>query len=500
MNILQCAERHIRAACTGVIILSAWASFFLLIWYSDRGFDMTDEGKLLYLYRNPDSDLDSMYTQYFRIIHALLPSALDHIYYYRLIKLGAFVFGTGLFAAVFAKWLSSRFSAIAEYSLTPVALFHYLLVGSFLAYCHGSQSLSYNDIVEVLLLAAATACFALDLTPSCVNAGIWKFFISALVGALAVLLFFSKWPSAVLFSAYFVTYCTLITSDRRYHVLIAAFSGVVFGSALVVFLATDIGLGSLFSFSHLFNALRDPETLGDHGNVSTMLQMYTATTLEKIIYVLKYPTVTAAVTLPVAAMVVRALWNTDAKSRLFAGAALIAGVIFVARSPNWAWNHLHWFNRYRVADLQTFALLVAWIGAGYCLFFLMRGIMSRRERVALFGAATLLAILPAIGAVGTANALMTQFIRHAAPLFAALVVATAILALAGRWRPFAPVMCAAVAILSSVQLFFVVLLYPYRLPQAGFSQTIELNVPPHMAGLKVDVLTHAFIEKLVGIL
>ena len=177
-------------------------------------------------------------------------------------------------------------------------------------------------------------------------------------------------------------------------------------------------------------------------------------------------------------------------------AALLCLVVLIARLPEWALQHQRWFHRYNIADLPTFAFFIAWFGACCCIA-TVRNLVSRREFMILLAAALLLAGLPAAGSIGTNNPLLTQFIRHMAPLFAALAITAAFLGFAGRWRPFAPIVCAAVALLSAAQSAFVVLLYPYRLQQPGLSQTIELAAPRHMAGLKVDAPTSASPDRLL---
>ena len=45
----------------------------------DRGFDLTDESFLLYLYRHPKAFQDRLYWQHFGLVSALLPASLDHV-------------------------------------------------------------------------------------------------------------------------------------------------------------------------------------------------------------------------------------------------------------------------------------------------------------------------------------------------------------------------------------------------------------------------------------
>ena len=481
-----------------MIVVAAWGALALLIWNLDRGFDLTDEATLLYFYRHPDDFLDRLYLQHFRLVSALTPFAFDHIVYYRLLKLLALVGFTALFTALFVKWLGRRFRFITVFSVHPIVLFHVLLIGSFLAYCHGSQTLSYNDLVTFCLLAVAAACFGLDLAPSGVNAFAWRLIVSLPIGAIIALLIPIKWSSAPLLAAYYVVFAGLIGSDRSARALAASFGGAVLGAAFTLFVTSDVGIGTMFSFAKLFGVLSGRDILETH-NVSGLLEMYAGDALRRLVSLVQPPEA-AVLVLPVAAMIVSAFSDGSRRWRLavqaLVVAALLGFVVLLARLPEWALQHQRWFHRYNIADLQTFAFFIAWFGACCCIV-TVRNLVPRREAMILLAAALLLAGLPVAGSIGTNNPLLTQFIRHMAPLFAALTITAAFLGFAGGWRPFAPIVCAAIVLLSAAQLAFVVLLYPYRLQQPGLSQTTELDAPRHMAGLKVDAPTSAFIYKLL---
>jgi hypothetical protein len=488
----------LRIAASVVIMASAWGAFALLIWNLDRGFDLTDEATLLYFYRHPDAFLDRLYLQHFRLVDALTPSAFDHILYYRLFKLVALVGFTALFAFLLVRWIDRRAGFIAPFFIHPIVLLHFLLIGSFLAYCHGSQTLSHNDLVTVCLLIVAAACFGLDLAPSGVNGVVWRLIVSLSIGATLALLLPIKWPSAPLLAGYYLAFVALVGAGRSARALIASLCGAVAGAALTLVATSDLGVGTMFSFAKLFGVLSDRASLETHADVFALLAMYASDSLRRLAELARSPAV-AVLALPVVAMVVSACSDGSRRWRLalraVVGAALLALAVFLAQAPDWALRHLRWFHRYNVADLQTFAFVFAWLGACFCLLTLRDRLPTRETRVLLV-AALLLAGLPVAGSMGTDNPLLTQFIRHMAPLFAALAIAAAALGLAGRWPPFAPLVCAGVALVSVVQLAFVVLLYPYRLQQPGLRQTVALAAPKHMAGLKVDAPTARFIERL----
>jgi hypothetical protein len=488
----------LRIAASTAIVASAWGALALLLWNLDRGFDFSDEATLLHLYRHPDALLDRLYLQHFRLVAALTPPAFDHIITYRLFKLVALVGFTALFAFALVKWLARRTGFIAAFLVHPIVLFHFLLIGSFLAYCHGSQTLSYNDLVTLCLLAVAAACLALDLGPTGVNALAWRLIVSLPIGATIALLLPIKWPSAPLLAGYYLLFVALIGADRSARALAASFGGAIAGAALTLFATSDIGVGTMFSFSKLVGVLSDRAALETHADAFALLTMYARDSVRRLVDLAQSPAV-AVLALPVAAMVVGACAGASRRWRLLQYAlivaALLALAVFLVQAPGWALHHRSWFHRYTIADLQTFAFVFAWLGACCCVF-TRRDRASKRAATILLAAALLLAGLPVAGAIGTDNPLLTQFIRHMAPLFAALAIAAAVLGFAGRWQPFAPVMCAAIALLSAAQLAFVVLLHPYRLQQPGLRQTTELAAPPHMAGLKVDAPTAAFIVRL----
>lgn len=488
----------VRAAPAIVIVLCAWCALLLLIWNIDRGFDLTDESFLLYLYRHPKAFQDRLYWQHFGLISTFLPAPLDHAITYRVIKLAGLLAISALFAIVLHRWMARRGAVLLDYGLHPVALVHFLALGAMLAWCHGSQTLSYNDVTTFCLLGTAVALLAIDLRPPDFNEGRWNFLFSGAAGALLVALFFTKWPAGVLLAAYVVGSCVLLAAGRR-RVLLTCVAGVVCGAALIAFLSTDAGIGRMFSFENLFAAINDPLGRSDHGAPVELLHRYAETTVLRFIDLLRDPPAAAALILPVAALVVRAAASERPVTAVWvtvpAAASLAALLAFAGTAAIRGMDATLWFGRFRVADLQAFLLMFALAGACCCVPF-APGTLSRRHALRFIAVAALIALLPVVGAIGSNNPLLTQFIRHMAPLFAALAMAAMFLGFAGRWRPFAPVACAAVAVLSTAQLFTVLLSHPYRLARPGTEQTILLADPPHMRGLKVDQPTADFVRTL----
>lgn len=491
----------IRIAAGAVVVVIAWGVVALLIWNLDRGFDLTDEAALLYYYRHPDADLDRL-VQNARVVRALLPAALDHIIWYRVVKLAGFVLLSGVFAFATVQWLKQRAGFIRGSMLHPLVFFHFVLIGCCLAYCHGSQMLSYNDLVTFSLLIVAAACFALDLTGPRLDRVPFKFAMAALAGVAIAFLIPSKWPSVPLLAGYFIVFVLTICRDHRRATLAAMLGGAAAGFALVIVGASDLGFGRTILLKDLVAAVLDPVNHDIHPPL-VLMRFYVASTLDRVVMLARHPAVLGLVVLPFAVMLARARSRDEPRPRI---RPLIAGLIVATavclaivstEAPGWARGHTEYFQHYNIADIQTFASVAAWIAA--CLAVRLRDDVPRRDAVAVLGATLLLAALPAIGAAGTNNPPLTQFIRHMALPFAAIAVVTAVVGMVGRWRPFATLVCATLAVLSAAQIAFVVLVFPYRLPERGLDQTISLDEPRHMAGLKVDATTDKFIRELLPI-
>jgi hypothetical protein len=284
-------------------------------------------------------------------------------------------------------------------------------------------------------------------------------------------------------------------------VLLISVAGAACGVTLAALSLTDVGIGSVFSFENLFTAIHDPSGRSEHGAPSELLLRYAETSIIRFVEVLRDPAVAAVLVLPVAALVVRAVtrrtWAQRALTTALAVASVIALLVLAGTMTASGGKVVHWFQRFRIADL-TFLVLFAFVGACCCVPFLSRT-ASRRGVTVFLAVAALIALLPVVGAIGTNNPLLVQFVRHMAPLFAALAMLTMFLGFAGRWRPFAPVVCAVVAMFSVAQLLFTLLYHPYRLARPGTEQTVELAAPPHMSGLKVDPATADFVRTLLAV-
>jgi hypothetical protein len=488
----------IGVAASGLIVIAAWGTLALLAWNLDRGFDLTDEASLLNYYRHPDAFPDH-YQQHFRLVRAFVPDRFDHIIGYRAFKLIGFVLFTAGLCALLARWLAQQAGLVSGFVPRPIILFHFVVIGSFLAYCHGSQTLSYNDLVTFCLLGAAAACFALDLRPGCIGPFAWRFIVSGWIGATVALLPFVKWPSAILLAGCFILFIALPRPEPKSSAVIAPLAGAISGAALFTLAATDLGFGAMFSYSDLLAALSDPNNIEIH-KPSELIRMYGATTFDRLRELLRTPSILALLLLPIAFIAARAVSNGRPVPRHVTTVLVVATVILLAigaaNAFEWARRHEQYFFRYHIADLQTFSLVIALVAA--CGLHLLKKDLPRRPATLLLGAALFLAALPAAGAVGTNNPLLTQFIRHMGPMFAAFAITVALLGYAGRSPSFAPVLCATIALLSAAQIAFVVLYFPYRLPETGVRQTITLSEPGHMTGLKVDAPTAAFIGRLVA--
>ena len=494
------SHRIVSFGGAGVIVACTWAAIGLLIWNLDRGFDLTDEAHLLYLYRHPDTFSPRLYWQYQSLINAVVPASLDHVLFYRLIKFLALLAATAAFAAVLARWIKYRFSFFSEYGLSPIAFIHFLVLASLFAFCHGAQTLSYNDVVTVLVLLAVSALIVADLTFIARRSLVSVFVLSFFAGALLVPLAFTKYPTAILLSLYCLVFLATLGTQHGRRFASYGVVGVFCGALSLALASTDFGTGTLFSFEKLLRAASDPVNAQDHGGVNQLLSFYLQTSIQRLSELIRSPAVAALVTLPIIAMVVRsqtAVSTGRVATRVFAVALLCCFVAAAVEMALAAAHNASWFHRYKLADLHSFLAVFALLGAVIALPAAAQD-AGRKNVVAAIVASAVLGSLAVVCAVGTNNPLLTQFIRHMAFVFAALALLTALLGFAGRLPAFAPGVCAAVAILTTAQLYVTMLLYPYRLAHPASHQNMELESPPFLKRLKVDPPTYAFINKLVA--
>jgi hypothetical protein len=494
-------QRIVSLVGAGVIVASTWAAIGLLIWNLDRGFDLTDEAHLLYLYRHPDTFSPRLYWQYQSLINALVPSYLDHVLFYRLIKFLALLGAAAAFAAVLARWIKYRCSFLSGYGLSPIAFIHFLVLASLFAFCHGAQTLSYNDVVTVLVLVGVSALIVADVAFAARRSLASVFALSFLAGALLVPLVFTKYPTAILVSLYYLAFFAAFGAQHGWRFVLSGVAGVFGGAFSLALVFTDLGTGTLFSFDKLFRAASDPVNTQDHGGVTQLLSFYLQTSIQKLSDVIRSPAVAALMTLPIITMVVRSQMAASPTrrviTRVFAVAILFCFVAAAAEMAFAAAHNTSWLHRSKLADLHSFLAVFALIGAIVVIPAAARE-AGRKNVVVAVVASAVLGSLAIACAVGTNNPLLTQFIRHMAFIFAALALLTALLGLAGKQPAFAPSVCAVVAILMTAQLYVTVLLYPYRLARPASDQSVALEKPVFLKGLKVDPATYAFIDKLVS--
>ena len=145
---------------------------------SHRGFDLTGRLKFFSTFTAILTPFWSGTRSPFRFISAFVPSSLDHFLTYRLIKLAGFISLTAAFALVLSKWIECRFEFLSDYLPPPIPLVHFLTLGSFMAYCHGSQTLSYNDFITFCLLGVSIVPLSIDLAPPQWSRLSWNFLVS----------------------------------------------------------------------------------------------------------------------------------------------------------------------------------------------------------------------------------------------------------------------------------------------------------------------------------
>ena len=183
-------------ALTALIALAGVLSIALLIWGSNKGFDLTDEGLYLLYYTYPKD-----YSQSFSGFHLLLAPLGSvvtlNVVNLRLIRLGLLFSANVLFAAAFVYWLGRSFRTSPILSQFKPLAFSLLVLGMVMPYTWLAQTPGYNDLAAVFGLAAGSCVLiavtlqqAVQPSPGLTHSTI------AVAGFFLALLGFVKWTSA----------------------------------------------------------------------------------------------------------------------------------------------------------------------------------------------------------------------------------------------------------------------------------------------------------------
>jgi hypothetical protein len=468
------------------------ACFALVLWAAPRGFDVTDEGYHVYFFSHPDEQLTTTLAQYFRVVAALTPESWANIITYRVVKvLGLVALAVG-FSLAFRAWLRDRYPSVHAALPSWAVTVSFIGAGTLLAYGHGPQTLSYNDITTFCFVGAAALVLLLSRSRGS-GRGVGRDVAALGIGLLVVVQAFTKPPSALMLLVILPVLALAATPPKEWRSLIRPLvvSGV--GLAGFTFFLTDLGVGALFKAKALAEAFEKPIP---HMRLLEVMWLYVlgfadvfprAFRLNHFTYLIY-----AFIVLSVVLAVRKARTPQGRVSPWLEGApAILLGLFLVVSAAKLIADQAGIYTRMFLAEVHVVAM--ATLGMA---MILNRAAWSKWMDGRLIFMGLALVAVPFAAGAGTLNYLNVQIILHMAPVFAAIILGTVIVASATGARGEMALLRGVLAVLVLVQLFGALALQPYRLISPLWAQTERLEAPVELAGLSVSPEAARFMESL----
>ncbi|MBN4066178.1 hypothetical protein JYT51_02490, partial [Candidatus Amoebophilus asiaticus] len=122
----------------------------IIVWGTNKGFDLTDEGYYMLGYTNPYENWPKL--TFFHMVGSILFGWLDPgILGYRIIRLILTIFSSVVFASGFIKWIKATGIYTAPFIINSRSIYAFVLLGSLISYSIYPQTLSYNTLTLILL-------------------------------------------------------------------------------------------------------------------------------------------------------------------------------------------------------------------------------------------------------------------------------------------------------------------------------------------------------------
>ncbi len=205
--------------------LSFLAIFFILIWASFRGFEITDEG--LYMLHIENPQYYDFISRYHVLVNKLLGWIGPEIYKYRLVNRFVNIAGSFIFYFGFWSWLKT-FVKNDEYNFwNKLSVFLFIAIGNLMTMFILLQSVNYYNLNNFFILGSA-GFLLLHIAKTKNNEK--PLFPLLLCGFFGAMGFFVKYPSMILFL--FSTFIILMLEHKRLHNLLLLAGGFLTGIVL----------------------------------------------------------------------------------------------------------------------------------------------------------------------------------------------------------------------------------------------------------------------------
>jgi hypothetical protein len=482
------------------------ASISLIVWGSNKGFDLTDEGFYMLLVSHPDQ-YPSNWTGFQFLVSSVQHLIHPSILVVRILRLSSILLANVFFAIAFLVWLNSCClnKSKSQIRYQPF-LFLLLLSSTLMPYTLLPQAPGYNDLAGLSSLLVA-ACILLAIRPT--DSPYRMISRSAFIGLSAFFLVFAtfgKWSSglALLLLLALVMPLSLPDRSRRGDAMhaLAFVGGLLFGLATVHFSLLDLRI----FFQWLGSAIS--EAAGNDHPPLRIFQSYAKELINLLLNPLKYGWWGVVLTVLLASRTT----GFQTKKSLWLDNAIFAGILV-----NLAYYAVHkdlflGSNAYMQTSVRVYALiailLLAFLATHRLMFRGTSGDMistgSEASHVVecpqdlsrLSGPLLLLFFLPLSVAAGTVGSLFSVAVY----VFACWIGLLVILAL--NIRPFRWGGVLSGALLSITlglmesQFIHGYLLHPYGLLSPLFQQVERVDDLPIGSELGFDSKTASFLSEI----
>jgi len=473
-------------AAIGIVGLTLALGIGFFFWAADRGFDLTDEGVYLLLYKNPTEFSDG-FTSYHKIGAALYHWVGGSIVGMRVLGFVGTALGIGVFWWSFAHFLRRSFSRMP---LSPMQeTLAGLVTGLSLltAFCWPPPTFSYNTLAGIgLLIGASTVLWALVPCRSGVDRV--RAVVSVLGFALATAaLLLVKGSTAVGFAVFSLGFIALWPSVSWNHRI---------GLFVALGLATTLAVSGIFTLAPDMQGAWDflrysiSSLLAGTG-ATGMIERHIGEAVDLLLRTLRtyyFPLLTAAVFV----LALRLSRVTEARRQTLA----VGGILVVLAIEIGAAVVKHGFQ---AGVLFRNGSFLAYSSLFLLLFILAIGISVGARKLTkseVFGGIVLLCwlfLLPFIGALGTTHRLYVNAILHVTFGFAAIVSLAIYLDNHLKVRVVLPAVSVFMAALAMGQFYSGFIESPYRLTTSKYLQNEPVIVSEDRNVLRLDTQTASFL-------
>jgi hypothetical protein len=487
----------------GVVLATVLASLLLvIIWGIGRGLDITDEsfGLLSYLY---PQEYPVSVTMFYAIVSRATDWMHPTVIGYRWLTLALRLIVPLVFTWGFCRWLRRCFTTESSPRVSPIVVFLFLLIGYLSVYGISQPTLFYNTINSAFLfVAAGLLLYVLSQAPP---TGIQFRAVGAAllaVGFLSAADFFVKFPTALIG---FVGALLLVVLHMRRSGL-GAVSLAIASLALGAIAGLAICSASVPSISvWLSNYRAELRAISEVShNPGSLLRsyMHDGASLGRVL-ILHFSFVFLAAFV-IARCYARG-WHRKARRNGYLLLVLLALTITYTGYEVYVLDLLNspyfngWKTFYSYVLIVCFQVIVLFASYPAPPADLKPSASAMRSESARLGIA-LLATLPFVAAVGTANHIFFNALHDIAAWFALILVLALLIGQRIHSRWVLSLCLLLPACLGATQLVYGMVWKPYLLAATLREQTVPLAGPPSVAGLKVDPLTANFIAELRSIL